>query len=37
VTEREKQNIINDKRKAAAEKAANKGKNKGKGKSKNNG
>jgi hypothetical protein len=35
VVEREKQKIINDKRKAAAEKAAGKGKSKSKGKSKN--
>jgi hypothetical protein len=37
VAEREKQKIIDDKRKAAAEKAAGKGKSKGKGKGKNNG
>jgi hypothetical protein len=37
VTEREKQKIIDDKRKAAAEKAAGKGKSKGKDKGKNKG
>jgi hypothetical protein len=37
VAEREKQKIIDDKRKAAAEKAAGKGKSKGKGKGKNKG
>jgi hypothetical protein len=36
-TQREKQKIIDDKRKAAAEKAASKGKSKGKGKGKNKG
>ena len=36
-TQREKQKIIDDKRKAAAKKAAGKGKNKGKGKGKNKG
>jgi hypothetical protein len=35
VTEREKQKIINDKRKVAAKKAAGKDKNKSKGKGKN--
>jgi hypothetical protein len=37
VAEREKQKIINNKRKTAAKKVASKGKNKGKGKGKNKG